>query len=84
MEKEKIKKQYFIRKSGVIVCLQNETALYYLNPECEWIRNQEWYISMFVDGDDDDYKEITEEEVKEYINNKLSSKLPINTLKKTR
>lgn len=83
MENIKEKKQYFIRKSEVIVCLKNETALYYLNPECEWIRNQEWYMSMFVDGDDE-YKEITEEEVKKYINNKLSSKLNINTLKKTR
>ena len=81
---DKVKKQYFLRKSGIIVCLKDETALYYLNPECEWIRNQEWYVSMFVDGDDDDYTEISESQVMAYINDRLNSSIDLNTSKKTR
>lgn len=84
MENKKVKKQYFVRtNSGVIVCLVNDIAVYYLNPECEWVRNQEWYVSMFADGEDEK-REITEQEVMNYIHSKLSSKLELNKIKKAR
>ena len=65
--------RYYIRKSGVIVRVVDEVILEYLNSECEWLPNQEWFVSMFVDGEDE-FKEISEEEVNTYINNKMNSK----------
>ncbi len=65
--------QYYMRKSGAIVRLRNGIILEYLNPECDWLPNQEWFVSMFVDGEDD-YIELTEEQVNSFINRKLNSK----------
>ena len=69
---------YYIRKSGVIVRLINGVILEYLNPECKWIPNQEWYMSMFVDGKEEQQK-ISKNQVEMIINAKLnSSKININ------
>lgn len=65
--------KYYMRKSGAIVRVIDGVVLEYLNAECSWIPNQEWFVSMFVDGEDD-YIEITKERVDKYINDKLNSK----------
>ena len=72
MEKKEVIK-YFMRRSGVIVRVKDDVTLEYLNKEYEWIPNQEWYMSMFVDGTDD-YIEISETEVEKFIDDKLNSK----------
>ena len=70
---------YYIRKSGVIVRLINGVILEYLNPECKWMPNQEWFVSMFVDREDI-YQEISEAEAMQRIYEKLnSSKINNNT-----
>lgn len=73
--------KYYIRKSGVIVRVIDDTSLEYLNKEFNWVPNQEWYISMFVDGEDA-YHEVDEKMVLDYIDHNLNSDL--NSLKKTR
>lgn len=73
--------KYYIRKSGVIVRVIDDTSLEYLNKEFNWVPNQEWYISMFVDGEDT-YQEVDEKMVSDYIDHNLNSDL--NSLKKTR
>lgn len=65
--------KYYLRKSGVIVRIIDDVILEYLSTECEWLPNQEWFVSMFVDGEDE-FKEISEEEVENYIKNKKNSK----------
>lgn len=65
--------EYYMRKSGTIVRVKDGVILEYLNAECNWIPNQEWFVSMFVDGEDD-YIEITKEHVDKYINDQLNSK----------
>ena len=47
--------KYYQRRSGVIVRVKDDVTLEYLSKEYEWIPNQEWYLSMFVDGTDDLY-----------------------------
>lgn len=69
---------YYIRKSGVVVRLINGVILEYLNPECKWIPNQEWYMSMFVDGEEE-LQRISKNQVETIINAKLnSSQININ------
>lgn len=65
--------KYYMRKSGTIVRVVDGVILEYLNSECSWIPNQEWFVSMFVDGEDD-YIEISKDKVDNYINDKLNSK----------
>ena len=65
--------EYYMRKSGTIVRVTDGVILEYLNTECNWIPNQEWFVSMFVDGEDD-YTKITKEYVDKYINDQLNSK----------
>ena len=65
--------KYYMRKTGAIVRVTDGVVLEYLNSECSWIPNQEWFVSMFVDGEDD-YKELTKEQVDNFINTKLNSK----------
>ena len=57
--------KYFIRETGGIVRLTNEVIVHSLDLNGEWIPNQ-YLISMFIDGMED-YKEITEDEVNEII-----------------
>lgn len=72
-ENKKAEYRYFLRKSGKIVRASMENVtLDVLNQECMWEPNQEWYMSMFVDGDDD-FIEIPEEQVNQYINNRIDS-----------
>ena len=74
MEKvnEEVEIKYYMRKSGRIVRVLDDVTLEYLNDECEWVPNQEWYVAMFIDGEDE-YKEVSEEYVKQIINAKLNS-----------
>ncbi len=65
--------KYYMRRSGIIVRVRDEVALEYLSKEFNWIPNQEWYVSMFVDGTDD-YIDISEKEVEEFLEEKLNSK----------
>ena len=64
--------KYYQRRSGVIVRVKDDVTLEYLSKEYEWIPNQEWYVSMFVDGDDD-FIEISEKDVEEFLEEKLNS-----------
>ena len=64
--------KYYQRRSGVIVRVKDDVTLEYLSKEYEWIPNQEWYVSMFVDGDDD-FIEIDEKDVEEFLEEKLNS-----------
>ena len=64
--------KYYQRRSGVIVRVKDDVVLEYLSKEFEWIPNQEWYLSMFVDGNDD-YIEIDEKEVEDFLEEKLNS-----------
>ena len=80
-ENEKVEIKYYIRKSGRIVRVIDDVTLEYLNEECEWIPNQEWYVAMFIDGEDE-YKEVSPEYVKQIINEKLNS--TVTGLTKTR
>ena len=64
--------KYYQRRSGVIVRVKDDVTLEYLSKEYEWIPNQEWYVSMFVDGDDD-FIEINEKDVEEFLEEKLNS-----------
>ena len=66
------KVEYFMRKSGVIVRLIDGVMLEYLNSEYNWLPNQEWFVSMFVDGEDE-FIPLAKEQVDNYINNKLNS-----------
>lgn len=65
--------KYYQRRSGVIVRVKDDVTLEYLSKEYEWIPNQEWYLSMFVDGTDD-FIEINEKDVEEFLEEKLNSK----------
>ncbi len=65
--------KYYQRRSGVIVRVKDDVTLEYLSKEYEWIPNQEWYLSMFVDGTDD-FIEIDEKDVEEFLEEKLNSK----------
>ena len=65
--------KYYRRRSGIIVRVLDNVALEYLSKEYTWIPNQEWYVSMFVDGTDD-YIEISKEEVEKFLDEKLNSK----------
>ena len=65
--------EYYMRKSGIIVRLKDGIILEYLNRDCEWLPNQEWFVSMFVDGEDE-FVQVTPEFVNDYINKKLNSK----------
>ena len=64
--------KYYQRRSGVIVRVKDDVTLEYLSKEYEWIPNQEWYVSMFVDGEDD-FIEIDEKDVEEFLEEKLNS-----------
>ena len=70
---------YYVRKpNDVIVRLVDGVNLEYLNPECKWMPNQEWFVSMFVDREDI-YQEISEAEALHRIYEKLnSSQININ------
>lgn len=65
--------KYYQRRSGVIVRVKDDVTLEYLSKEYEWIPNQEWYLSMFVDGTDD-FIEINEKDVEAFLEEKLNSK----------
>ena len=65
--------KYYMRRSGVIVRVRDDVTLEYLSKEFEWVPNQEWFVSMFVDGDDD-YIEISKKQVEEFLEEKLNSK----------
>ena len=65
--------KYYQRRSGVIVRVIDDVTLEYLSKEFEWIPNQEWYLSMFIDGTDD-FIEIDEKEVEDFLEEKLNSK----------
>ena len=65
--------KYYMRRSGVIVRVRDDVTLEYLSKEFEWVPNQEWFVSMFVDGDDD-YIEIDEKQVEDFLEEKLNSK----------
>ena len=65
--------KYYMRRSGVIVRVRDEVTLEYLSKEYEWVPNQEWFVSMFVDGDDD-YIEIDKKQVDDFLEEKLNSK----------
>lgn len=65
--------KYYMRRSGVIVRVRDDVTLEYLSKEYEWVPNQEWFISMFVDGDDD-YISIDEKQVEDFLEEKLNSK----------
>ena len=65
--------KYYMRRSGVIVRVRDDVTLEYLSKEYEWVPNQEWFVSMFVDGDDD-YIEINEKQVEDFLEEKLNSK----------
>ncbi len=73
--------KYYRRKSGTYVRVIDGVILQYLNPECNWIYNQEWFASMFIDGEDE-YVPCTEKEVDSYIKACLNSNLSMKTLKK--
>lgn len=64
--------KYYQRRSGVIVRVKDDVTLEYLSKEYEWIPNQEWYLSMFVDGTDD-FIEINEKDVEDFLEEKLNS-----------
>ncbi len=64
--------RYYKRASGVIVRLIDDVALEYLTKEAIWVPNQEWYISMFIDGEDE-YQEISKAEVSSVIDNILNN-----------
>ena len=63
--------KYYMRRSGVIVRVRDDVTLEYLSKEFEWVPNQEWFVSMFVDGDDD-YIEIDEKQVEDFLEEKLN------------
>lgn len=65
--------KYYMRRSGVIVRVRDDVTLEYLSKEYEWVPNQEWFVSMFVDGDDD-YISIDEKQVEDFLEEKLNSK----------
>ena len=75
--------EYFMRKSGVIVRLIDGVILEYLNSEYNWLPNQEWFVSMFVDGEDE-FTRLTKEQVDNYINNKINANLSLNSKKMIR
>lgn len=67
--------KYYLRTdSRVFVRLKDEVIVEYLNKEFEWVSNQEWYISMFVEKQDN-YIEVSEEFVNSYIDNNLTKKM---------
>lgn len=70
-----IKIEYYRRGvgTGVYVRVINGVILEYLNPECEWARNQEWLVEMFYDGAVP-FTKVTEEEVDAYIESRLTQK----------
>jgi len=70
-----IKIEYYRRGvgTGVYVRVIDEIILEYLNPECEWSRNQEWLVEMFYDGAVP-FTKVTEEEVDAYIESRLTRK----------
>ena len=59
--------KYYQRESGIIVMIDDDMKIFYLNNEKKWVNDQS-LIDMFVE--DLDYEEISEEEVIKYINNK--------------
>ena len=75
--------EYFMRKSGVIVRLIDGVILEYLNSEYNWLPNQEWFVSMFVDGEDE-FTRLTKEQVDNYINNRINANLSLNSKKMIR
>jgi len=57
--------KYYKRESGVIVRVDDNMLIYYLNENKEWINDQS-LLDMFID--DLDFEEISEEEVISYLN----------------
>lgn len=68
--------RYFIRESGKIVRLSNDVIVEFLDNECNWVLNQEWFDSMFSTGEDS-FQEVNEEFVNNYIFSRLHSKRKI-------
>lgn len=67
--------KYYLRTdSRVFVRLKDEVIVEYLNKEFEWVPNQEWSISMFVEKLDN-FVEVSEEFVNSYIDNNLTKKM---------
>jgi hypothetical protein len=65
--------KYYLRKSGVYVRVVDDVNLEYLTSGCEWLPNQEWFLSMFIDGEDE-FIEVPKEIVDNYIKEQLNSK----------
>lgn len=62
-----IDEKYFKREEGTYVKLLNGFEVYCFNiSTMSWEPNQEWFETMFIDGEDM-YEEVTGEEVKRYI-----------------
>ena len=57
--------KYYKRESGTIVKIDEDMKIFYLDNNKNWI-NEQSLIDMFLD--DQDYEEIDEFEVIEYIN----------------
>ncbi len=65
--------RYYKRATGVVVRVsERDIVLQVLiydkkNDQFLWIPNQEWYMSMFADGDDNIYQEVSKDYVENYM-----------------
>lgn len=74
--------RYFERASGVIVRVIDDVTLDYLTESCDWVPNQDWYVSMFIEGIDP-YQEVGEDYVNKIIEDKLNATFdPVKQYKK--
>ncbi len=58
--------KYFRREKGGIIKYEDNSLVYFLDEFGNWIQNQ-YLISMFIDGNDD-FEIINEDEVNKIIN----------------
>ena len=74
-EKNNIKYYKLLGEDDIVTYIRvvDDVNLEYLNRENEWVKNQEWYVAIFIDGEED-YLEVTENEVFQYIYDRLNSK----------
>ncbi len=56
--------KYYRRESGVIVKIDEEMQIFYLDEKKNWVQNQD-LIDMFIE--DLDYEEITYDDVLKYL-----------------
>ncbi len=59
--------KYYKRDSGTIVCVMDDMKIYYLNKAGKWINDQTLW-DMFTD--ELDYEEISEKDIKNYLEKK--------------